>query len=289
MKKSLWGPPARQRKAGKYRLKDKTEAPLPVMGLRLSVQPPPAPRILDPSPPDGLSELLSRDPVGLQEQLQNGWNARDCSENLVVKDDGLVIWRKPRAQFSDAVRGLRGYSRGLHAWEIHWPSSQRGTHAMVGVATRKALLQTEGYTSLLGDNAESWGWNLSRMELCHRARRRPGEHYPAAWPSKAMDTLPDKVVLVLDMEEGRLGFVVDGEYLGTAFHGLKGQTLYPAVSAVWGQCEVRIRYIGHQKAEPRPLMQLCRRAVHEALGGHRTHEIESLPLPPPLTRYLQFR
>ena len=49
---------------------------------------------------------------------------------------------------------------------------------------------------------------------------------------------------VLDMDEGTLAFVVDGQYLGVAFRGLKGKKLYPIVSAVWGHCEITMKYIG---------------------------------------------
>lgn len=50
--------------------------------------------------------------------------------------------------------------------------------------------------------------------------------------------------VVLDMDEGTLAFVVDGQYLGLAFRGLKGKKLYPIVSAVWGHCEITMKYIG---------------------------------------------
>lgn len=46
------------------------------------------------------------------------------------------------------------------------------------------------------------------------------------------------------MEEGTLSFVVEGMYLGVAFRGLKGKKLHPIVSAVWGHCEITIRYLG---------------------------------------------
>ena len=46
------------------------------------------------------------------------------------------------------------------------------------------------------------------------------------------------------MDEGTLAFVVDGQYLGVAFRGLKGKKLYPIVSAVWGHCEITMKYIG---------------------------------------------
>lgn len=50
--------------------------------------------------------------------------------------------------------------------------------------------------------------------------------------------------VVLDMDEGTLAFVVDGQYLGVAFRGLKGRKLHPIVSAVWGHCEITMKYIG---------------------------------------------
>ena len=46
------------------------------------------------------------------------------------------------------------------------------------------------------------------------------------------------------MDRGELSFEVDGQYLGVAFTGLQGQTVYPIVSAVWGHCEVKMNYIG---------------------------------------------
>ena len=49
---------------------------------------------------------------------------------------------------------------------------------------------------------------------------------------------------MLDMDEGAMGFVVDGKYLGPAFRGLRGKKLYVTVSAVWGHCEITMKYIG---------------------------------------------
>ena len=49
---------------------------------------------------------------------------------------------------------------------------------------------------------------------------------------------------MLDMDEGVLGFVVNGKYLGPAFRGLRGKKLYLMVSAVWGHCEITMKYLG---------------------------------------------
>ena len=46
------------------------------------------------------------------------------------------------------------------------------------------------------------------------------------------------------MDLGVLGFVVDGQYLGPAFKGLRGKKLHLMVSAVWGHCEITMKYIG---------------------------------------------
>lgn len=61
------------------------------------------------------------------------------------EDDKLTFHRHPVAQSTDCIRGKTGFSRGLHVWEIHWSTRQRGTHAVVGVATQEAPLNSVGY------------------------------------------------------------------------------------------------------------------------------------------------
>lgn len=57
----------------------------------------------------------------------------------------MTFHRHPVAQSTDCIRGRIGYTRGLHVWEIHWSTRQRGTHAVVGVATDEAPLHSQGY------------------------------------------------------------------------------------------------------------------------------------------------
>lgn len=131
-------------------------------------------------------------------------------------------------------------------WELKWSTRQRGTHAVVGVATRDAPLHSVGYQSLVGSNGESWGWDLGRNKLYHDVKNNLPTTYPVL-PQGSSDELypvPDVFQVVLDMDEGTLGFAVNGQYLGVAFRGLKGKKLYPIVSAVWGHCEITIKYIG---------------------------------------------
>lgn len=201
-------------------------------------------------------------------ELKHAWNPDDRSLNIFVKEeDPLTFHRHPVAQSTDCIRGRVGFTRGLHVWELHWSTRQRGTHAVVGVATQAAPLHSVGYQSLVGSNDQSWGWDLGRNKLYHDSKNQAGVTYPAMLKSDETFTVPDSFygsrlppmfhtftcslrrrfsldAVVLDMDEGTLSFVVDGQYLGVAFRGLKGKKLYPIVSAVWGHCEITMRYVG---------------------------------------------
>uniref|UniRef100_S4R7I8 SplA/ryanodine receptor domain and SOCS box containing 4a n=1 Tax=Petromyzon marinus TaxID=7757 RepID=S4R7I8_PETMA len=172
--------------------------------------------------PARLDLLLDLPPASAEVRARHAWNDRDRSLSV-------------------------GFTRGLHAWEVTWPARQRGTHAVVGVATADAPLHSVGYTSLVGSTADSWGWDLGRNKLYHagKAVGRDGEHrtYPAYLTADESFVVSDSFLVVLDMDEGTVSFVVDGQYLGVAFRGLKGRKLYPVVSAVWGHCEITMRYI----------------------------------------------
>lgn len=94
------------------------------------------------------------------------YNVISRSLNIFVKEeDALTFHRHPVAQSTDCIRGRVGYSRGLHCWEVFWPSRQRGTHAVVGVATAHAPLHSVGYQSLVGATDQSWGWDLGRNKV----------------------------------------------------------------------------------------------------------------------------
>lgn len=189
--------------------------------------------------------LLDMPPAGRETQLKYSWNSDDRSLNIFVKeDDKLTFHRHPVAQSTDCIRGKIGLTKGLHIWEIYWPTRQRGTHAVVGVATVDAPLHSVGYQSLVGSSDQSWGWDLGRNKLYHDSKNCAGITYPAILKHDEAFLVPDKFLVALDMDEGTLSFIVDQQYLGVAFRGLKGKKLYPVVSAVWGHCEITMRYIG---------------------------------------------
>lgn len=124
--------------------------------------------------------------------MKHAWNADDRSLNIFVKEeDPLTFHRHPVAQSTDCIRGRVGFTRGLHVWELNWSTRQRGTHAVVGVATLTAPLHSVGYQSLVGSNDQSWGWDLGRNKLYHDSKNQAGTTYPAILKSDENFTVPD--------------------------------------------------------------------------------------------------
>uniref|UniRef100_G3PS26 SplA/ryanodine receptor domain and SOCS box containing 4a n=1 Tax=Gasterosteus aculeatus aculeatus TaxID=481459 RepID=G3PS26_GASAC len=221
--------------------------------------------------PPRLDLLLDMPCAGPEAQLRHAWNPDDRSLNIFIKDDDkLTFHRHPVAQSTDCIRGRVGYTRGLHVWRIHWPSRQRGTHAVVGVATSQAALHSVGYTALVGSDCESWGWDLGRYRLYHNSKNRAHSSlpsYPCFLEPQESLVLPDSLLVVLDMDEGTLSFMVNERYLGVAFRGLKGKKLHPVVSAVWGHCEVAMEYVN---GLDRILLCGCTNAVYCGRSRFRT-------------------
>lgn len=54
----------------------------------------------------------------------------------------------------------------------------------------------------------------------------------------------EKIRVILDCEDNTLAFERNYEFLGIAFRGLPGKHLFPAVSAVYGNTEVSMVYVG---------------------------------------------
>lgn len=94
-------------------------------------------------------------------------------------------------------------------------------------------------------------------------------------------------MVVLDMDEGTLGFMVNGYYLGVAFSGLRGKKLYPVISTVWGNVEIGIRYTAHMSPGPLLLRESCRKSIRTATGKKRIRKlVNDAQLPIVLKDYL---
>jgi SPRY domain-containing SOCS box protein 1/4 len=49
-----------------------------------------------------------------------------------------------------------------------------------------------GYQSLVGNNDNSWGWDIGRCKIYHDSKNKPGVTYPADLKSDESFVVPDK-------------------------------------------------------------------------------------------------
>ena len=134
---------------------------------------------------------------------------------------------------------------------------------MVGVSTLMAEVQADGYKGLLGDTANSWGWDLGRKQALHA-----GQHtslFPLSLNHHHQWAVPDEFHMILDMDAGTLAWFADGQYLGISHRGIQGE-LFPMVSTVWGHCEVSLVYLASSSSSlVLPLKTLAKVEVLKAL------------------------
>lgn len=204
--------------------------------------------------------------------FQHGLSSIDCSRNVYVKKNGFTLHRNPIAQSTDGARGKIGFSEGRHAWEIWW-EGPLGTVAVIGIATKRAPMQCQGYVALLGSDDQSWGWNLVDNNLLHNGEvngnypqcnnapkyqvgvalrvapvhLQPRSSWKLMWDrcwNCVCPQIGERIRVILDMDDKTLAFERGFEFLGVAFRGLPKACLFPAVSAVYGNTEVTMVYLG---------------------------------------------
>ena len=171
------------------------------------------------APPPRVARLVSGDHADMETQSLHSWNENDSSPNIYVKaDDRLTFHRNPVYQTTDAIRGKAGedgetgYNAGLHVWRVTWPHDFRGTHPVVGVATKDCHLTEPGYRRLVGSTTNSWGWCLKSLKVYHDSRKyRNGVPYPRDIDEKLK--VPDSFYMILDMDRGTLAFQVNRQIL----------------------------------------------------------------------------
>ncbi|XP_008214405.1 SPRY domain-containing SOCS box protein 3 isoform X1 [Nasonia vitripennis] len=131
------------------------------------------------------------------------------------------------------IRGNKPLSRNRHHyWEVKMITAVYGTDVMVGVGTKKADLKstTESFCSLLGRDAESWGYSY-RGYLQHNGQTK---EYKACFKQGSL------VGVYLDTWKGTLQFFLDRKPLGIAFTGLRGLELYPMICSTAAKSKMKL-------------------------------------------------
>lgn len=300
------------------------------MGLSLSVwlchrvnpSPPTSPSafLLSAVPASSRLAITLKAPPAAPGHERSRWSSLQHSPNFLLSPCGQEVTRLPVEWSSDGARAEVGVKSGLHVWEVMWNPDHRGSHAVLGISRQNCPLQASGYKVLIGGDSESWGWELRTNQLWHagerlrlypeRQRRCKHELQTNTKGAQSPLLIPERILLVLDVDAGTLGFSVEGSFVGVAFQGLpQGVDLFPAVSSVRGEASIRLRYLNGAKREccltpmcsesikvinclastpgdPPALMDLCALSIQHHLGQRRRNQIRNLPLPQPLQHYL---
>lgn len=133
----------------------------------------------------------------------------------------------------------------------------------MGISTQNCPLQASGYNVLIGGDSQSWGWELKTNQLWHGGQSLglyPGKKKRCHSETQVAETplpIPERTLLVLDVDAGTLGFIVDDSFLGVAFKDLpRGVELFPAVSSVRGGASIRLRYLNGASCECQVFTQM---------------------------------
>lgn len=118
---------------------------------------------LEPFRPWKIDLLMELEPISQKLKEDHAFNAEDASPHIHLLEDNVTMHRLPVAQSTDAIRGKIGFENGLHVWKIHWPVRQRGTNAVIGVATMAHPLHGLGYVSLVGSDETGFGWDICKF------------------------------------------------------------------------------------------------------------------------------
>ena len=60
-------------------------------------------------------------------------------------------------------------------------------------------MHSVGYQSLVGNNENSWGWDLGRCKAIHNNKNNPGKAYPPNLRPDETFVVPDKFLGELDL------------------------------------------------------------------------------------------
>ena len=176
--------------------------------------------------------LMNMPVVSKEKQLEHAWwYPFNYSQNISITGDcGLTILRHESIESVDYVQGRTGFTSGLHMWHLHLEQEHRGRHPAVGVSTRVEYSHGKSHT-------------------CNR------DFYPCHEESEIKWSGIDssyELIIVLDIDQGTLGYIADGQYKGFCCHSLKGKELFPMV-AVFIDAEITMRYLGGLETDPSTL------------------------------------
>ncbi|KAL5010904.1 hypothetical protein ScPMuIL_013209 [Solemya velum] len=144
-----------------------------------------------------------------------------ASDGITITGPNSVMRHRRGKVEGDAARWSHGFTSGKHVFEITWPKDKRGVYAQVGLGTTRAPLNCRGAASLVGMTNQSWGLDIVRRRVIHK-----GE-VSSICPSQNGIFVPEKFLMYVDMDTGKLGFGNEDVFWGMVVSELNQPDVYP--------------------------------------------------------------
>ena len=202
------------------------------------------------------------------------WDRNARSHEVRLITDRHARFHPNWSNGTAAVRGSTALNRGSHYWEVHVSHRVFGTSMMFGVATRRARLHANSFLNLLGQDEQSWGLSHKGV-LWHAGESR-------TFTQAFVENRPTVIGVLFDSHKRTLSYYKDRRFLGVAFQGLDIQEeLFPIVSSTAAKTEMTL---GLQLRSFDSLQDRCRDVIAQF---SRNNQLDRLPLPVPLLRYIK--
>ena len=256
--------------------------------------------------PPRVQHLVSLNRCSTQDALEHNWSNDGISPNCMTTHNGFGFFRGAGSFSTDAVRSKQAYSRGIHAFEIFFDMMLFGTHATIGVGTKAAPLTCAGFRTLIGEDDQSWGWDIQQRQLVHVSAQEDQNvlrTFPndSDTPFSRLWTVPDDgissrfdqtiknlqyVILILDCDKRTMSFIIDGVYLDAVMKlspskddKTVGDPLHIMASTVSGNVSIVMRRIcGFGDMDHIPSLM---RLVGTSISQQLEFQEQSLQLPVP--------
>ena len=224
------------------------------------------------------------------------WNRFNLSEQAMPSsltvhgnEDGVTAeYRNPEKTLtpgcmdSTSLYYKKAYKQGTHVFEVnvtYFSPIQYNSHIHLYIGVGVAHEDDEI------SKICRWWLSLTKMMFIQYYTKDPSIPAISQYPFNSME-VPQKFLMVLDMDVGTLGFVVNDKYLGPAFGGLCGRNIIPNISYYGNvDCDIKMEYIGAYH-EPETLKEICGKRVHQLVrkDAFSNGTFEELNLPESLNK-----
>ena len=238
-----------------------------------------------------------------QDKIEHGFDwgrfkssAREIPSSLTANgmEDGITIeYRNPQKSLepgimdSNKISTKKKYKEGTHLFEInikYISPIQYNSHIHFYIGIEQE--QRENQPSQIC----RWWLSLTKMMLLQHYTKDARILKISQYPTHLIE-MPQKLFIVLDMEFGTLGFIVDDKYLGPSFGGLCGLEIIPNISYYGNvDCDIKMEYIGAYHGAYIPsLKEISGERVHQLVRKEALSngEFEELNLPDCLNELVQ--